>query len=267
MPDSLFDLDPAGRLLPSELTRGGWSDDAQHGSPPSGVLARAIEMVPTSAPMIVARLTIDLFRAVPLVPLVVETNVLRDGRRIQVVEARLVAEDVEVGRAVALKIRQSSVDLPGAGNAGEEVFEPGPDELSELDWADQFGLTSDLTRFHTDAVEIRSVDRSFATGQRGRSWFRLRYPLVAGEELTPFQRVATMADVSNGNSSALDPREWLFVNPDITIYLHRLPVGEWVAMDSVSRQSPDGHGVTDTLLFDTSGPIGRVLQAQLLDRR
>lgn len=266
MPKSLFRL-KGDLLVPDDLTRGGWSDDAQHGSPPSGILARALEVVPTAVPMQVVRLTVDLFRPVPLTPLSISTTLLRDGRRIQAVEASLSAEGIEVGRASGLKIRLGNTPTVGSGNAPDGQFNPLPEDVAELDWADTFGLTKGVVRFHTDAVEIRSVDSSFVNHGRGRSWFRLRYPLVDGEEMTPFQRLATMADLANGNSQALDPRVWLFVNPDITIYAHRLPQGEWLAMDSVSRQTTHGIGMTDTMVYDRQGVVGRILQSQLLDTR
>ena len=81
-------------FVPTELTRGGWDDVTQHGSPPSGLLARAVDLVPTAAPMQVVRFTVDLFRPVPISPLTVETIVRRDGKRIQVLDAYLRSADV-----------------------------------------------------------------------------------------------------------------------------------------------------------------------------
>lgn len=263
MPDALFI--PDGDLyLPTELTRGGWSDLAQHGSPPSGLLAAAIEGVSTLAPMQVARLTIDLFRPVPLEPLRVETHVRRDGKRIQVVEAILRHGDVEVGRATALKIRTTDVALP---EVEQEPWEqpPPPDEATTI--ADFWTFKTERLRFHQDAVEVRSIDNSFMQLGPGVSWFRLKQPVIAGQELTPFVRLATLADMANGNSKALDPKAYLYVNPDITLYAHRLPVGEWVGMKSAAHQHRSGIGLADTLVFDETGPLGRISQAQLLDRR
>lgn len=250
----------------TSLTRGGWSDDAQHGSPPSGLLARSVELVPTAAPMQVVRFTIDLFRPVPLDRLTVRTTVRRDGRRIQVVDAYLLAGDLEVGRASALKIRTTRIALPARE---EEPWEqpPPPDEGTEADWGTWFGSEGGLARFHRDAVTIRTFSDSFIRPGPGLSWFRLDVPLVEGEEPTPFVRLATVADMSNGNSQALDPDEWLYVNPDITLYAHRMPVGEWIGMRSAAHQHESGIGLADTRVFDVEGPVGRVDQAQLLDRR
>lgn len=257
-------------FVPTPLTRGGWSDDAQHGGPPSGLLARAVEMVPAAAPMQIVRFTVDLFRAVPLLPLAVDTSVLRDGRRIQVVEARLVHDGTLVGRATALKIRTThlaeSVDLP-VGSGSRLLTLPDPRELEPLEYRQAFGPNGEMDRFHTDAIEIRTVDRSFVLPVRGRTWFRLLHPLVEGEEITPFQRAAVMADLANGNSQSLDPMKWLFVNPDITLYLHRLPTGDWLGMDSVSYQTPEGLGTNETALFDMEGRIGAIGQAQLIEPR
>ncbi len=256
--------------LPGQLTRGGWSDEAQHGSPPAGILARAVELVETSVPMQVARFTVDLFREVPLSPLEVTTKVLRQGKRIQVVEAVVEDDGQMLGRAVALKIRTAQLD-DGEELVGNDIVDepphPGPEDLPVLDWRGRFGETRELARFHTDAVEIRTVDDSFVSEQEGRSWFRLRTELVEGEMITPFQRVAVMADLANGNSQALDPQRWLFVNPDITLYLERPPVGEWIGMRSVVRQFPAGLGVTSSAVFDRTGRIGAVNQAQVIQRR
>ena len=124
-----------------------------------------------------------------------------------------------------------------------------------------------MAGFHLHAVDIRTFSNSFLSRGPGVSWFRLTYPLVAGETLTPFTRLATIADLSNGNSQALDPREWLYVNPDITLYAHRYPIGDWVGMRSAAHQHRSGIGLADTRVFDEAGPVGRINQAQLLDRR
>ena len=227
MADALF-LPDGDLFVPTELTRGGWSDDAQHGAPPSGLLARAIERVPTAVPMQVVRFTIDLFRPVPLTPLAVTTTVRRDGRRIQVVDAYLFAGEVEVGRASALKIRV--LDHLELGVRDTEAWEqpPGPEEGDPVEWGTFFVEDPDTVRFHSHAIEIRSID---------------------------------------GNSQALDPRRYLYVNPDITLYAHRLPVGEWLGMRSAAHQHPSGIGLADTRVFDREGPLGRINQAQLLDLR
>ena len=251
-------------FVPTELTRGGWDDVTQHGSPPSGLLARAVDLVPTAAPMQVVRFTVDLFRPVPISPLTVETIVRRDGKRIQVLDAYLRSVDVEVGRVSVLKIR--TADLPFEPLSLEWNPPPPPEEVPIFDWNDNFGDRS-IARFHHDAVEIRSVDGSFGELGPGLSWFRLLVPVVAGEEPSPFVRLATIADLSNGNSQSIDPNQWIFVNPDITLYSHRLPVDEWVGMKSLARQHRSGIGMADTLVFDREGPLGRINQAQLLDHR
>lgn len=269
MPDALFHAE-GDLVVPTAITRGGWSDNAQHGSPPSGILARAIEQVPTPAPMQVVRFTVDLFREVPLRPLLIQTDLIREGRRIQVVRARLFDGATQVGQAMGLKIRSAEVGGPGelVGTAPVgDVPAPGPEDLDILDWRDTFGRGGEMVRFHTDAVEIRTIDDSFLAPVPGRTWFRLRFPLLAGETMTPFQRVATMADLANGNAQALDPQRWLFVNPDISLYLHRLPKGEWIAMRSEVQQEENGIGMTDTVVYDRQGRVGRILQSQLLDLR
>lgn len=252
-------------FMPTDLARGGWSDDAQHGSPPSGLMAYAVEQVPTAAKMQVVRFTIDLFRAVPLTPLTVETIVRRDGRRLQVVDAILMAGDVMVGRASALKIRTTSIELPEQEEEGWQA-PPGPELADPVDGGSLFSHPDDLRRFHRDAVEIRTFDNSFLAHRVGMSWFRLKTDVMEGEPTTPFVRLATLADMSNGNAQMLDPREWLYVNPDITLYSHRLPTGDWIGMRSFSHQHNTGIGLADTRVYDEDGLLGRINQSQIVER-
>ena len=64
-------------------------------------------------------------------------------------------------------------------------------------------------------------------------WFRLRVPVSAGEVTLPLQRVAAVADFGNGVGSGIDRTRLTFINADLTVTLHRLPVGEWVGLDGV----------------------------------
>ena len=96
-------------------------------------------------------------------------------------------------------------------------------------------------------------------------WFRLRVPVVAGEETLPLQRVAAVADFGNGVGSGIDRTRLTFINADLNVTLHRLPVGEWVGLDGVMFPEPTGIGVAETVLHDERGRIGRGVQTVILE--
>jgi len=258
---------PDGELFhPTGLTRSIWSGDVQHGGPPVGLLARAVERTPSAVPMQVVRLTVDLFRGVPVdLPLLVDTTVTRDGRRIQVVDAVLVAAGQPVARASGLKIRTSDVPIPDPVDSW--VPPPGLDEAEAISWG-RFGFdVTDQERFHSHAIEARTVNDSFFTLGEGLSWVRLVVPVVEHEPTTPLVQTATLSDVGNGNAMALDGRDWFYRNPDVSLTLHRLPTGAWLGMRSRARQHATGIGSADSELFDADGPVGRVVQSQILESR
>src|SRR3981081_2887339 len=93
------------KIETSAFAGGPWDPKLQHGAAPSSLICWAVERLPTPAPMRVARLTVDLMRPVPVAPLTIETEVLREGRKIQLVAVRLLAEDVVVVGATVLKIK------------------------------------------------------------------------------------------------------------------------------------------------------------------
>src|SRR5690606_9066695 len=106
MSDALFLPRPDGTLLATDLTRGPWDPGAQHGGAPAALIGRAIERTGPGEGMRVARVTMELLRPVPIGPLRLETEVVRPGRRVQLVAARLWAGDTLTVQALALRIRR-----------------------------------------------------------------------------------------------------------------------------------------------------------------
>jgi hypothetical protein len=116
------------------------------------------------------------------------------------------------------------------------------------------------------AMELRFARGTFGTGDVA-AWMRMRCDLVDGEKPSPLQRLMVAADSGNGVSMVLDWREWVFINPDLTVYLHRMPEGEWVCLEATTTPDPHGVGLAESRLHDVRGPIGRAVQSLLVDRR
>ena len=91
--------------------------------------------------------------------------------------------------------------------------------------------------------------------------------MIPGEEPTGLVRVCAAADFPNGISRVVDPRRMSFVNPDVTLYLHRHPVDEWVMVDARTWLEPNGVGVAEGALYDRRGRIGRSVQSLLVEPR
>lgn len=250
------------RFRATELTRGPWSPDHQHAGPPAALLARAVEAeLPTDAALQVVRLTVEILRPVPITELTVTTEVVHAGRKLRMLEATLAdagGKPLLRARAVALRTEEMALPqtVPGPVLAVPEPAQSSPFELPFF--------TSD-TGYHK-AMEIRIARGEFGCGPVA-AWMRMRVPLVAGERPSPLQRVVTAADSGNGVSLVLDTRRYTFVNPDLSVYLHRQPVGEWVGLDAVTTPQAHGIGLADTLLLDERGPIGRGCQSLIIQRR
>ena len=90
---------------------------------------------------------------------------------------------------------------------------------------------------------------------------------MAGEEPSPLQRVLAVADSGNGVSSELDLAAWHFINPELTVHLHREAVGEWVCLDAATTISPGGAGLATSVLSDQQGPVAVGAQALLVAPR
>jgi len=245
-----------GRFMPSELTRGPWDPDAQHAGPPAALLGRAIERCEPREGMLVGRITLEILRPVPLAPLEVSARVARPGRSVEFLEAALSGPGGEVMRAAAWRVQASEVEL-------EAVEANAPDGPSAGEVRDFFP-TGEQVGYHT-AMESRFVRGAFLEPGPATVWMRARVPLVEGKELSPLERVLIAADSGNGVSAALDYRTYMFINTDLSVHLLRMPAGEWVCLDASTYVA--GIGLTDTVLWDERGRIGRAAQTLLVRGR
>jgi hypothetical protein len=248
------------RALSTPLSSGPWNAQHQHGAAPTSLICWAVERIPTLAPMQVARITVDLLRPVPVAPLAIKTDILREGRKIQLCQVQLFADGVEVTRATVLKIRSTSLSLPDTVK-DEPVMYPSPEESREPK-KDTTGLNA-----FTTGVQMRFAKGGFRRPGPAAVWFRADRPIVSGAAITPLMRAAIASDYCNGTSTMLDFHHWTFINGDLNINLARMPIGEWILLDAESYVGPNGVGIAFARLGDTQGYFGRAVQSMVIEPR
>ena len=160
---------------------------------------------PTPVPMHIARVTIDLMRPVPVAPLTLETEVLREGRKIQLCAVRLLAGGVLTVAATVLKIKSQSQQLPPEATAPALEL-PGPDQSRIEDAA--FSSSPFLT-----GMSLRAARGRFGVPGPGAIWYRADRPLVEGSAISQAMRAVVASDFCNGTSAVLDFRQWTFSTP------------------------------------------------------
>lgn len=250
-----------GTYVPSGHARGPWDPGQQHGGAPCALLAGEVQAL--SPDMRVARVTYEFLGPVPLEPCTVRARVVRPGRRFQLAEAELEAGGRVALKARAVLLRRGDVAVPPVARASGHAFAP----PAEGRLADPWGPDAD-DGFHRTGMEIRFVDGSIAEVGPATAWFRLAFPLIAGEEdVVPVARAVAAADFGNGASRVLAFAEHLFVNTDLTVHLLRDPVGPWVLLDARTEIDPSGAGLASSRLYDLDGPIGHAHQTLYVDAR
>lgn len=241
--------------LATALTRGPWDPGSQHAGPPCALLGRELDRVGGLERARLSRATFEILGPVPIARLTVAAEVVRPGRSVELVEGTMAHDGKPVMRARAWRVRTTDpMELEAVTPEPEPV--PGPADGEEVD----FFPTGQEVGYHT-AMETRFVHGSFTEPGPALAWMRMRVPLVEGEQPAPLHRVLAAADSGNGVSSPLDYREWMFINADVSVTLRRHPDGEWVGLDAATYPEPDGVGMSDTMLRDERGMLGRATQS------
>jgi acyl-coenzyme A thioesterase PaaI-like protein len=247
------------RFRATEAALGPWYEGALHGGAPAALLVHAVTAATGDPTLRLARMTYDFVRPVPIGELSVDVEVVRPGRRVNLLDASLLdPQGTEVMRGRALLVHPSEL---GQSPLSAPPF-PGPEAGRENDFPGARG-----PNFATEAMEIRFVEGSFHEPGPATAWFRLRRPLVAGEPTSGLELIAAVGDFGNGIASVLSWEDHVFINPDLTLYIEREPVGEWVALQAQTRIGLGSVAVAESVLWDQQGRIARATQALLVARR
>ena len=257
-PDAVFVQD-GDRFHATDLALGPWYPGALHGGAPAALVVHALNMHPVADDLRLARITYEFVRPVPQHGLHASVQVVRPGRRVTLLEAVLLdSDEVEVTRARALFVLPSDVS---AAPVKPPPF-PGPEEGIRSDWED-----NRPRMFATEGMQILFVKGQFLSPGDAIAWFRLRYPLVAGQPIDPMERIAAASDFGNGIAAVLDWDRYMFINPDLTVTIERPPVDEWVALESHTRVERGSVGVSESVMWDRRGRIGHAIQSLLVGPR
>jgi Thioesterase-like superfamily len=241
--------------VPTGHARGPWDPGQLHGGAPGALIAEAVK----EEGYLVARLTIDFLAPVPMAPLTVTARTVKPGRNVQLAEAELHVEGRTVLRARATRLRRGHVELPPQASAAAATGGVGgPDDARP----DRFPMDDGYAEgFHRTAMDIRFLAGTGYGLGPALAWFRLQRPLVDDEPPSPLARVVAAADFGNGVSRVVDFDDYLFVNTDLTVHLHREPIGEWVLLDARTRLEPHGAGLAHSILSDERGQLGLAAQS------
>ncbi|KQY37533.1 hypothetical protein ASD42_02855 [Nocardia sp. Root136] len=220
-------------------------------------MAREVEARYCSEGFAPARLTIDLHRAVPAVPLTVASELVRDGNRVRsaTIVARADGEIVARGSALLLK---RSTQPPGEVWRHDRARPVPPpnvlatiDEVMHLFGSDGQGWSANMTEHQNDT--------------RKRKWVR-NIPVVAGEESSPFCYAAMTGEqtslVTNWGTEGIG-----FINTDVSITFSRMPVGGEMGIEAESHLSDDGIAAGAAVLYDEQGAFGICTTTALANER
>lgn len=245
-------------------TMGPWDPRHQHGGPPSALASCHVDAAFPREGFQVVRSTVELLGPVPIAKLQVKAQLVRTGRSVEYLTGSLI--DVENDREV-IRVSLWRIRTIDAAETGLETFPvdyqlpAGPDGVEP-------GLTYDVP----EESYLSSLEWRFARGQFNQqgpaaAWTRSLVTLVDGEPMPPLARALSIADSGNGISAVLGIKRWMYINPDLTVVLRRMPEGEWLCLDAQTGIEGNGIGLAESVLSDTRGPIGRGAQTLLVAAR
>jgi acyl-Coa thioesterase superfamily protein/acyl-CoA thioesterase superfamily protein len=262
LPTALYLPLDATTFEATALTIGPWDPGLQHAGPPAALLAREAERASGIAGGQTVRLAFDIFAPVPVGPVQVTTSIVRPGRRIELVEAVLSAEDERpLMRLSAWRMRVREGEAPATAKSAHPAL-AGP----EGSRPEQAAFFSEEIAYHR-ALDWRFASGSFNSPGPAAAWTRPLCELVEGEPMTPLQHLLVMTDAASGISAALDWNSATFANVDLSIALSRPPRGTWLGMDAETVLGGTGAAQCFAVLFDADGAIGRSAQSLFVEFR
>ena len=243
-------------FLPTSASVGPWDAKSLHGRVVVGLLGAEIERLHGSADYIPARLTVDMYRLPDLSPIAVTTRLVRDGKRIKVVEAELFSNGLSMARASSQLLLRTQ-NAPGTVWTPPNWNVPAPRDIEP---------PNDSRSSLRGMWAVRPITGAMGAVGPRQIWISEVRDLIDGRDLTPFTRVAVTADYASPFANAGD-QGLGYINTDVTLYLHRLPVTEWIGFEVINHHATDGVAIGECVLYDEQGPIGTSSVAALAQRQ
>ena len=252
-PSAYFVPSGPGCYRPTALTGGAWSVSEQHISPLGGLVVHAIEEHVAASgaddAKVLTRLSLDILGVVAIEELEIAVRTVRPGRTIELVEALVTS----AGRSVVLARawRLAGTDTSSVAG-GRPAAIPGPDELP------CWPMSSVWPGGYIASLDVRRG--ADARPGRATAWVSSPLALLDGVAVSHLASYVALVDTANGICVREPTDAWLFPNVDLTLHLHRQPVAGPVGLDTTVVFGADGHGLTETVLHDARGPVGRAAQ-------
>ncbi|MEV0335063.1 acyl-CoA thioesterase domain-containing protein [Nocardia sp. NPDC050717] len=237
-----------GVFQPTEFALSLWAPNTLSGPPVCGLMAREVEAHYCTDGFVPSRLTVDLHRAVPAVPLTAESSVTRDGKRVRAVALVLRSGGEVVARGSALLLKRSTQPPGEVWRPDRDRPLPPPEALATVEDAlHLFGSDG-----HAQGWSVRMTEHQNDT--RKRKWMR-NIPVVAGEESSPFCFAAMTGEqtslVTNWGTEGIG-----FINTDVSITFSRMPISVEMGIEAESHLSDDGIAAGAAVLYDAEGAFG-----------
>jgi hypothetical protein len=243
------------QLIPLPGAISPWMPGALSGAAVGPLIAALSEEVPTPCPMVTTRICTEFLRPVPMDALDFVTEIVREGRKQQILRIRLSARGKESVQATILRMRVEQT-APAA---------PPPDFSPPSFWPFSSNIAADnpLTR-RLDCYRISS--NAYGPGI-SEVWLRYRGTVLEGRPLTPLVRAGLFADFGNGLAPIVRSEQFSFLNADISLHLARLPQGEWLNLKARTLGCGNGLATTCTELGDSQGQAGWSHQSLIIEPR
>ena len=248
MPMAMFTL-AGDELVPTPLARSMWSAEQMHGVAVSGALARGLELRLAElgrTDLQPASYTVDLFQPAKMAPCTMTTEIVREGKRICLIDAVLRQDGKPVARA-------SCTFLLATESASGVVWSPSDHPQAPPTDVVPPSEEPRVPFFASDAPWSQNFPEHQNAGHK-QTW-QAGLHVVEGEVGTPFQSVAAIAD---GTSMLVN---WgtegvQYINTDITLALARPPVSREIGLSVTDRVEHEGIAVGTVEVFDRAGPLG-----------
>lgn len=241
---------PGGDIItPLPPAAGNWGAGRLRGMAVSGILARAAERALPVSDLRPIRWTLDLCRRASMDRCDIEASVIRTGRRLALVEANLLQREVVVATGRALFLRPDAQVRSAAVWAPTDRLAPPPAGLAPA--------TAEPRVYYSEGIGWTSGSGNHQVAAQKALWLS-RFRVVEDEVPTPFQYVASAADVA---SAVINWGEagMQFINADLTLSLARLPVDREIGFAAADRVESDGISSGVVSAFDRAGTLGSVV--------